>query len=255
MFFQWDDIEYGLRARAAGFPTVTLPGAGVWHADFSWKNWDDWSRYFSFRNSLITAALHSGFDRRRITEHLAKQLVDYLVSMRYGLAALMIRAVEDFLAGPDVLADGGAEMGATVRKLWSQYAETVNHPAHAVPGIESVAMPKVAPAGKPSMLRAVLAKRLVWQLLRKPRGMAAISSADAHWWHVSLFDTAVVTDPSQEAVRVRRFAHDQMIELGRRGSAVLWRLHKEGAQAADQWRRRLPELSSRDTWDRLFGTR
>ena len=85
--------------------------------------------------------------------------------------------------------------------------------------------------------------------------MAAISSADAYWWHVSLFDTAVVTDPSQEGVRVRRFAHDQMIELGRRGSAVLWRLHKEGAQAAGEWRRRLPELSSRETWDRLFGTR
>ncbi|MFP5371141.1 MAG: glycosyltransferase [Actinomycetes bacterium] len=29
LFFQWDDIEFGLRAREAGFPTVTLPGAGV----------------------------------------------------------------------------------------------------------------------------------------------------------------------------------------------------------------------------------
>ena len=113
LFFQWDDIEYGLRARGAGFPTVTLPGAGVWHADFSWKNWDDWSRYFSFRNSLITSALHSDFDRRRIVDHLARQLIDYLVSMRYGLAALTLRAVEDFLRGPDVLPDGGAE---TVRR-------------------------------------------------------------------------------------------------------------------------------------------
>ncbi len=41
LFFQWDDIEYGLRARAHGYPTVTLPGAGVWHADFHWKDWDD----------------------------------------------------------------------------------------------------------------------------------------------------------------------------------------------------------------------
>jgi galactofuranosylgalactofuranosylrhamnosyl-N-acetylglucosaminyl-diphospho-decaprenol beta-1,5/1,6-galactofuranosyltransferase len=255
MFFQWDDIEFGLRARSAGFPTVSLPGAGVWHADFSWKNWDDWSRYFSFRNSLITAALHSGFDRRRIVQHLARELANYLVSMRYGLAALMLRAVEDFLAGPDTLADGGAEIGAVVRKLWSQYAETATHPAHAVPGIESASMPKVAPAGTPSMLQAVLVKRLMWQLLRKPRGTAAVSTADAYWWHVSLFGTAVVTDPSQEGVRVRRLDRDQMVELARRGAAVLWRLRRDGEQAGSDGRPRLPEISSRETWSRLFGTR
>ena len=59
LFFQWDDIEFGYRARAHGFPTVALPGAGVWHADFGWKDWDEWHRYFNMRNGLITAALHS----------------------------------------------------------------------------------------------------------------------------------------------------------------------------------------------------
>jgi galactofuranosylgalactofuranosylrhamnosyl-N-acetylglucosaminyl-diphospho-decaprenol beta-1,5/1,6-galactofuranosyltransferase len=255
VFFQWDDIEYGLRARAAGFPTVTLPGAGVWHADFAWKNWDDWSRYFSFRNSLITSALHSDFDRRRILEHLAKQLVESLVSMRYGLAALTIRAVEDFLRGPDALADGGAETSAVVRKLWSQYSETVTHPASSVSGVPSVDMPRSADAGTPSMLRSVLAKRIVWQLLRRSHGTAAVSAADAHWWHVSLFTTAVVTDPSQEGVRVRRFDRDAMLDLARRGGAVLWRLMREGESVRDQFRARLPELSSRETWTRLFETR
>ena len=252
LFFQWDDIEYGLRARAAGFPTVTLPGAGVWHADFTWKNWDDWSRYFSFRNSLITSALHSDFDRRRIVDHLAKQLTEAIVSMRYGLAALIIRAVEDFLRGPDVLLDGGAETSAVVRKLWAQYPETANHPAFAVPGVASVDMPKSSDAGTPSMLRMVLAKRILWQLMRRSRGTAAISAADANWWHVSLFTTAVVTDPSQEGVRVRRFDRDTMFDLTRRGGSVLWRLMREGESARGQFRARLPELTDRDTWTRLF---
>ena len=83
---------------------MTLPGAGVWHADFAWKNWDDWSRYFAFRNALITAALHSDFDRQSIVDHLAGLLTDYVVSMRYGLAELTIKAIEDFLRGPEVLA-------------------------------------------------------------------------------------------------------------------------------------------------------
>jgi galactofuranosylgalactofuranosylrhamnosyl-N-acetylglucosaminyl-diphospho-decaprenol beta-1,5/1,6-galactofuranosyltransferase len=252
VFFQWDDIEYGLRAAAAGFPTVTLPGAGVWHADFGWKNWDDWSRYFSFRNSLIASALHSDFDRRSLANHLARQLIDSLVSMRYGLAALTMRAIEDFLRGPDVLADGGAETSAVVRKLWREYAETANHPASAVPGIPLGGMPKAAAGGTPSMPRAVLAKRILWQLLRKPHGTAAVSTADAHWWHVSLYETAVVTDPSQEGVRVRRFDRDTMLALTRQAGILLLRFLREGDKVRDEYRARLPELTSRETWARLF---
>jgi galactofuranosylgalactofuranosylrhamnosyl-N-acetylglucosaminyl-diphospho-decaprenol beta-1,5/1,6-galactofuranosyltransferase len=255
VFFQWDDIEFGLRATAAGFPTVTLPGAGVWHADFTWKNWDDWSRYFSFRNSLIASALHSDFDRRSLARHLARQLADNLVSMRYGLAALTMRAIEDFLRGPDVLADGGAETSAVIRKLWREYAETATHPASAVPGIPLGRMPKAAAGGTPSMPKTVLAKRILWQLLRKPHGTAAVSTADAHWWHVSLYETAVVTDPSQEGVRVRRFDHDTMLSLARQAGALLLRFLREGDKVRDQYRARLPELTSRETWARLFETK
>ena len=252
LFFQWDDIEYGLRAGEAGFPTVTLAGAGVWHADFAWKNWDDWSRYFSFRNALITSALHSDFDRRAITDHLARELANYLVTMRYGLAATMLQAVEDFLRGPDVLLDGGAAAAAAVRELRAAYPETVNHPAHAVPGLEHGVALLTPPEGTPSMPRSVLAKRVVWQLLRKRRGTAAIAVADAYWWHVSRFETAVVTDPSQEGVRVRTFDRELMVGLARRGTAVLLRLAREGGRARDEYRRRLPELTSRQAWSRLF---
>jgi galactofuranosylgalactofuranosylrhamnosyl-N-acetylglucosaminyl-diphospho-decaprenol beta-1,5/1,6-galactofuranosyltransferase len=254
LFFQWDDIEYGLRARTAGFATVTLPGAGVWHADFTWKNWDDWSRYFAFRNALITAALHSDFDRRCIVDHLARLLIDYLVSMRYGLVTLTLRAIEDFLRGPEVLQDGGSETVAVVRALWSEHPETANHPASAVPGIPSVAMPRTAPVGRPSMMRAVLVKRILWQLLRRPQETVAVSIRDAHWWHVALYGTAVVTDSSQEAVRVRRFDRDKMIELGRRGAALLWRLSREGERARDEWRAAVPTLTSRENWTRLYKT-
>jgi galactofuranosylgalactofuranosylrhamnosyl-N-acetylglucosaminyl-diphospho-decaprenol beta-1,5/1,6-galactofuranosyltransferase len=248
LFFQWDDIEYGLRARDAGYPTVTLAGAGVWHADFTWKNWDDWSRYFSFRNSLITSALHSDFDRRSITDHLARQLTNYLVTMRYGLAATLLQAVEDFLRGPDALTDGGAAAAADVRRLRARFPETVNRPAHAVPG----EAPLTHPAGKPSMPRSVLAKRVVWQVTHRRRGTAAIADADSYWWHVSLFETAVVTDASQEGVRVRTFDRDVMLRLANRGAAVLWRFVRDGGRARDEYRRRLPELTSRDVWARLF---
>jgi galactofuranosylgalactofuranosylrhamnosyl-N-acetylglucosaminyl-diphospho-decaprenol beta-1,5/1,6-galactofuranosyltransferase len=253
VFFQWDDIEYGLRAGAAGFPTVTLAGAGVWHADFEWKNWDDWSRYFSFRNSLIVSALHSDFDRRSISRHLGGQLATYLLSMQYGLAATMIRAVEDFLAGPGVLRDGGVDAAAAIRKLRAEYPETSIHAAHTIPGVSPRQVLLTPRAGTPSMPKAVLAKRAVWQLLQKNRGAAAISSDDAHWWHVSLFRTAIVSDPSQEGVRVHQFDRALMLSLARRGARVLLRLEREGARVRDEYRRAVPELTSRATWTRLFG--
>ena len=255
LFFQWDDIEYGLRARAAGYPTVTLPGAGVWHADFHWKEWDDWPRYFSLRNGLIVSALYGGFDLRRNARFLADELAHYLVSMRYGLAATLIKAVEDFLAGPEMLADGGVEAVAAVRKLRAEYPETSRHPACRVPGMPAAGMVLAPAAAEPSRPGAVLAKRLLWQLLGRSRGAAAISARDSYWWHVSLFDTAVVTEPSQEGVRVRRRDRELLLSLGRRGLRVLARLAREGEATRRRYRAALPELTSRGNWERLFDAR
>jgi galactofuranosylgalactofuranosylrhamnosyl-N-acetylglucosaminyl-diphospho-decaprenol beta-1,5/1,6-galactofuranosyltransferase len=182
-------------------------------------------------------------------------MIDYLVSMRYGLTELTIKAVEDFLRGPEVLQDGGAEVVAVVRKLWSEHPETTNHPAWAVPGIPAVAMPRTPAGNWPSMLPRVLVKQIVRQLLRRPQGIAAVPIADAHWWHVALFEAAVVTDSSQESVRVRRFDRDMMVDLGRRAARVLWRLSREGEQVRDAWRAELPRLSSRETWERLYELR
>jgi galactofuranosylgalactofuranosylrhamnosyl-N-acetylglucosaminyl-diphospho-decaprenol beta-1,5/1,6-galactofuranosyltransferase len=255
LFFQWDDIEYGLRARAHGYPTVTLPGAGVWHADFHWKDWDDWPRYFSLRNSLIVSALHGPPTRTATARFLLNQLLIYLVSMRYGLAATLIMAVEDFLAGPDILRDGGVEAMAAVRKLRAGYPETSRHPAYGLPGIAATAMPVTAAAPTPSKPRLVLAKRLIWQLLRKPQGSAAISARDAHWWHVSLFQTAVVTDPSQQGVRARRLDQALMRRLGTQGLRVLARFLRAQPRVRRAYQAAMPVLTSSQNWQRLFDTR
>lgn len=255
LFFQWDDVEYGLRARAHGYPTVTLPGAGVWHADLHWKDWDDWPRYFSLRNSLIVHALYGRSNRTDTARFLLGQLLLYIASMRYGLAATLIMAVEDFLVGPDILHDGGIEAVAAIHKLRAEHPETTRHPAHGIPGIPSTAMPLTAARPTPSRPRLVLVKRLLWQVLRKPRATAAVSARDSHWWHVSLFETAVVTEPSQEGVRVRRLDRNMMRKLGVRGVRVLARLVREEPRLRRQYQAAMPKLTSRQNWQRLFDTR
>nr|WP_243418104.1 glycosyltransferase [Actinomycetospora cinnamomea] len=253
-FFQWDDVEYSYRARSRGFPTVTLPSAGLWHADFMWKDWDDWRRYFNHRNAMITSALHSEFQVRRIGRALREQLVAYLLQMNYGLAAALIKAVDDFLVGPGVLADGGVSAAFTVQEERRRYAETTVHDVHDVPGMASVDMPIVRAGHKPSRPRLVKLKRAVQQATgRVPHHGGLVGSGEAHWWHVSLFDRVAVVDAGEHGVRVRRRDPDHLMALAREGARVLWRFTCDGSEAAERWRAAQDSLTGAASWRRLFG--
>ncbi|WP_439385525.1 glycosyltransferase [Amycolatopsis lexingtonensis] len=252
-FFQWDDAEYSYRARAHGFPTVTLPGAGVWHADFHMKDWDEWHRYFNLRNSIITAALHSPFNLNLLSRVLLAQLVRYLLGMQYGLSATLIKAVEDFLEGPEILRDGGVEAMQEIRRIRDAYPETKRHKATDVPGIASNDIGIINSAPRPSMQRLVLIKRVLDRVLGRSRfGLGAVPIDEANWWHIALFDTAVVTDANQEGVRVRSYDKVKMFDLAKRGAKVVQRLRKEGAAVQEQYKRAMPELTSRENWKRLY---
>ncbi len=255
LFFQWDDVEFGYRARAHGFPTVALPGAGVWHADFGWKDWDEWHRYFNMRNGLITAALHTGFSTKRILGHMGKLLSQYLVAMHYGLAATMIQAVEDFLKGPEVLADGSATAAAEIRRIRAEYPETTVHPmrelAKMVPDFRDAQTARAA--NPPGRERLTWAKRAIYLAAGRPGRVGFVPAGDDHWWHVSTFERAVVTDMGETGFRLRTRDRAKAIELGKRGARALARLRSEGPAVAARYRAAQGELTSRANWARLFG--
>lgn len=146
LFFQWDDVEYGLRASRAGIPTVTLPGAGVWHADFYWKDVDGFGHYFATRNGLITAALEPGFDPDAVAKEMGRSVARSIVSMQYGLAHTQLRALEDFLTGPAILDDGGAAALQAINAERKAYADTAVVPMTAVG--PSVPIRRAAPAAE-----------------------------------------------------------------------------------------------------------
>lgn len=253
IFFQWDDVEYGIRAREHGFVTVTLPNAAVWHADFYWKDFDDWARYFSTRNSLIVCAMHTDLDGKAITRQLFRNLAEHLVAMQYGLAHTTLQGIEDFLRGPKVLRDGGIEALAAARTSRAEFAETIKHPA-ATPPVPSAEIQVRRAGGEPSRLLAVLVKRAITQWTgRTQHGIVGVTREDAHWWHVSLFDHVVVTDASQSGVRVRRRDKATARKLLLRTIRVLRRLRRELPALQEQYRAAMPELTSRANWERLYG--
>ena len=252
LFFQWDDIEYGYRARAHGFPTVALPGAGVWHADFGWKDWDEWHRYFNMRNGLITAALHTPFSVRRIGRRLGTLLGQYLVAMQYGLAATLIQAVDDFLDGPGCCVTARRpprpRSGGSARRTPRRDAA-----GHAVEG-DFREMQVVRAPNEPGHEVLTWLKRAAYHLTDRavhPTGM--VVAGDAHWWHVSTFRRAVVTDMSEQGMRVRTRDRARAMALARRGARSLARLATEGPKVAAQYRAEMAVLTSRENWARLYG--
>jgi galactofuranosylgalactofuranosylrhamnosyl-N-acetylglucosaminyl-diphospho-decaprenol beta-1,5/1,6-galactofuranosyltransferase len=105
LFIKNDDIEFALRAREHGVPTVSPPGIAVWHL-----GWGDkaptrtWQAYFLHRNRLITELLHN--PRRRATGVVLHSFLGDAKALRGGhRAALRARAqaVVDLLRGPGSL--------------------------------------------------------------------------------------------------------------------------------------------------------
>jgi galactofuranosylgalactofuranosylrhamnosyl-N-acetylglucosaminyl-diphospho-decaprenol beta-1,5/1,6-galactofuranosyltransferase len=255
LFFQWDDVEYGYRARAKGFATVTLPGAGLWHADFDWKDADKWNEYFALRNAMIVTALHSEVAPGQLARVLVARVMRYLLSMQYGLAATLLQATEDFLRGPEFLHDGGVAAATAIRTLRARFPDTVMHAPNELPGVGSAStVPMVAAGPTPSRPRLVLIKRLVNLALgRTAHQIGTISAMDSAWWHVSQFETAVVTDASQAGVRLLRRDRDQTIRMGMWLGRTVRRLLAEFPAVREQYRAAMPELTSRENWRRLYG--
>ncbi|MDJ0394268.1 glycosyltransferase [Rhodococcus sp. G-MC3] len=253
MFFQWDDVEYGVRAKRSGFPTVTLPNAAVWHADFYWKDFDDWARYFSTRNSLVVGSLHSDLDTSVLSRQFLRQIAEYVVGMQYGLAHTTLNGIEDWLSGPAHLSDGGVKALATIRAERKDYPETIMHPASTAP-VDSANIRVERAGGEPSAMRLVLVKRVVDQWRgRTIGGLVGVTREDAHWWHIARFDHVVVTDASQGGVRIRTRDKARGIALMIRTIKVVRRLRREAPDLQQQYRRAAGDLITRENWARLYG--
>jgi galactofuranosylgalactofuranosylrhamnosyl-N-acetylglucosaminyl-diphospho-decaprenol beta-1,5/1,6-galactofuranosyltransferase len=253
IFFQWDDVEYGYRARHRGIATVTLPGAGLWHADFDWKDLDKWNEYFAVRNAMIVSTLHSETDPKQISRVIISRVTRYLLEMRYGLAATVLKSVEDYLKGPEFLYDGGATAAKEIHALRANYPDTVMHKAGDVPGFKSGGVPMVQAGPTPSKSRLVLLKRLIYLAMGKTvHQVGAVAKKDAHWWHVSQFDTVVVTDGSQGGVRLRKRDREQTVKLAKDTARVVKRLLADMPRLREEYRAAVPELTSRENWRRLY---
>lgn len=100
IFFQWDDVDYGIRNKAR---VITMNGICVWHDCFDSKR-SAQMIYYSSRNPMIVDACHEGrMTKRKYLKHFRNIIRDQIYMYRYHEAEAILRGVEDFLKGPDWL--------------------------------------------------------------------------------------------------------------------------------------------------------
>ncbi len=126
LFIKWDDADYGLRAGEHGYPTVTLPGAAIWH--MAWSDKDDaidWQAYFHLRNRLVVAAMHwDGKISGLLASHM-KATIKHLLCLEYSTVAIQNKAMDDFLAGPEHIFSILESALPDVRAMRQDYSDAV----------------------------------------------------------------------------------------------------------------------------------
>ena len=264
VFIKWDDVEFGLRAKKAGYHTVSLPGAAVWHV--SWIDKDDlvgWQAYFHIRNRIIASLIHSPYERggRLLRESLYAD-VKHLISMQYFTEHGRIMALKDVLAGPDQLHDLLAQRLPEIRALTKEYTD-----AQFKEDVESFPEPRMAKPPRngrgfaaPSYrtLAPWALKTITKQLVKpvrdeyKQNPQAHIAHQDNRWWRMSQYDSALVSNAEGTAVSWYRRDPEQLrsklVESSKLTAQILreWpTLRKQYAEAAER-------ITSIEEWKKTF---
>lgn len=260
VFIKFDDIEYGLRAKKAGFPTVCLPGVAVWHQ--AWHDKDparSWEEYFTERNRWLAAL---------VTYPEAKP--NMLVEVLYGDASLGLRfvysamalhhmALRDILRGPQYIVDCLPTKLGEVRELRAKYPD-----AQAKDSFEDYPEPSGetdSPRNHPSTMKSrykaavgLIAKSFIKNVdpSKAKNPDAAIPAQDAAWTWLAFdrVDSALVTTPDGNGVawlkRDNRLFRRNMIE----GYRLTRKIMRNWKRLSAQYR--AYNISSVETWRHIF---
>jgi galactofuranosylgalactofuranosylrhamnosyl-N-acetylglucosaminyl-diphospho-decaprenol beta-1,5/1,6-galactofuranosyltransferase len=264
LFIKWDDSEYGLRAREHGFPTVTFPGAAVWHVPWSDKNDAlDWQAYFHQRNRFVAALLHSTYPRggRMLVESLNHQ-ISHAVSMQYSTVELRHMALEDVLAGPGQLHADLPTKLAEVREFVKPFGDAqLKADRESFPPVRRTKPPKrgkdefEVPGRKAQLLAAATSPL---RQLRPTRPLsqdfpeAEIPAMDAKWYRLARFDSAIVSMPDGTSAALYQRDPAKFRDLMKRTVKIHDQLRKEWPRLAAEYRTALAQVTSPEEWEKTF---
>lgn len=260
LFIKWDDCEYGLRAKKAGYPTVTLPGAAIWH--MAWSDKDDaidWQAYFHLRNRLVVAALHMPGNGRGLVVNTVKATLKHLLCLEYSTVAIQNKAIADFLAGPEHVANMLPTALGEVHAQRKEFSDAV-----VLPSSTALPLPSGADVGDVSLPLSTVAK--ITRVLKagvhnvkpaKPehleRPQLNVPTIDARWFLLSQVDGVTVTTADGRGVVYRKRNPKLALELLKEATRLRRELAARFPELKKQYQDAVPSLTSTERWERVFG--
>ncbi|MFI2337619.1 glycosyltransferase [Nocardia rhamnosiphila] len=260
LFLKWDDVEYGLRAREAGYPTVTLPGAAVWH--MAWSDKDDaidWQAYFHLRNRLVVAALYQPGTGRSMIAHTVKATLKHLLCLEYSTVAIQNLAIRDFLAGPQRLFELLPSALGAVHELRKQYPDAVILPSSTeLPLASGIGVGAVGEPANPIAKIVRLGKGLLHNLRpaheeHHDRPQLNVPTLDARWFLLSQVDGVTVTTADGRGVVYRKRDPRQAYGLLREALRLRKELAARLPEMRGRYRAAHAELTGTAAWEKVFG--
>jgi galactofuranosylgalactofuranosylrhamnosyl-N-acetylglucosaminyl-diphospho-decaprenol beta-1,5/1,6-galactofuranosyltransferase len=267
-FIKWDDAEYCLRARDAGYPTVSVPGVALWHV--SWVGKDDtidWQAYFHARNRIVAGLLHSPAPGGgTLLRHSRRVDLKHLMMMQYYPVALRHRALRDILSGPQHMRANLSTAMPAARALAKEFPETRVHKDSGVPlrarrGRQVFKQTSRHNLDNPTGLRLrwFTLTTLIshWFHAARPENVAQpeveFGKYDAQWWRLPLYDSALVSaaDGSGKNIYVRDRAKYRRMLLD--SVRLHRRLRREWPALSHRYRTAQAEMTSLGEWRRTFG--
>ena len=266
VFIKWDDAEYGLRARDAGYRTVSLPGVALWHV--SWLDKDDtqdWQAFFHTRNRIIAGLLHSDRPKGgRLLQNSGRQDLKKLLNMQYYAVQLAVDALRSVLEGPDGLHADIARAMPRARALAKDFPETrVYRPGD--PDLPVARGGRALPflGEKPDYPRgaslALFTLKMVPQHWRRegdehdaPEPELEYAKRDAFWWRIPHHRSVIVG--TADGAGKAWFRHDRakFRRLLRESRRLTREIEQNWDALAERYRAALPRITSPEEWRRTF---
>ncbi|MGZ5377367.1 MAG: glycosyltransferase [Mycobacterium sp.] len=260
LFIKWDDADYGLRAGEHGYPTVTLPGAAIWH--MAWSDKDDaidWQAYFHLRNRLVVAAMHwDGKISGLLASHM-KATLKHLLCLEYSTVAIQNKAMEDFLAGPEHIFSILESALPDVRAMRAEYPDAVVlESATALPTPsdkrwrKKVTIPTNPLAISLRLTRGVFHQLKAHDPEHHRRPQINVATQDARWFSLCKVDGVTVTTADGRGVVYRQRDRAKMAELLRESIKRQVELARKFNRMRKVYRAALPVLTSKQKWETVL---
>lgn len=265
VFIKWDDAEYGLRARAAGYRTVSMPGVALWHV--SWLDKDDsqdWQAFFHNRNRIVAGLLHSEQPGGgRLLQDTHRQNIKKLLNMQYYAAQLAVDGMRAVLHGPRQLHKTMPTDMPAARAKAADFSETRVYKPHDTDTPVAVggrALPIVGEAVSPKGIDlAAFTLRMVpthWR--RKSRSDDShapeleYAKRDANWWQIPHHSSVLIGSADGSGKMWYRHDRAKFRRLLRESLELSRRIEKNWDRLATEYRAALPEITSVKEWKKTF---